>query len=152
MEYMEWDVLEHTHEERSNDWNISLAIIAAACLALFVYLRSYLLAILVLVATATIVLLAHRRPNMMTVRINPSGVLAGSIFYPHNSLDGFSVVTYGTHHTLILESTKMFLPLHIIPIPEEVDPVEVHMYCAQYLPEKELQEPWLHLILERLGI
>ncbi len=149
---MEWEVLEHPHNERTNDWRASIIVVAAAILALMIFLHSYLLGFLVLIGTGTIMILAHRKPNLMRVILTSSGITAGAVFYPYNTLDGFAVVTHGTHHKVILESAKLLMPLTIIPVPEEIDPEVVHMYLAQYLPEKDINESWLHLILEQLGI
>jgi hypothetical protein len=151
MKHMEWDVLEHSYVERSNDWKASVIIIAASFVALEIFLHNYLLALLTIIGTGTLVLIAGRKPNLMHVTLGEKGVLAGSVFYPYNTLDAFAVVTHGTHHKILLESRKTIMPLIIIPVPEEVDPEKVHAFLEAYLEDKDLQEPFLHLIMEYFG-
>jgi len=148
---MEWDVLEHSYVERSTDWKASVVIIAISFVALEIFLHNYLLAALTIIGTGTLLLISGRKPNIMHVTLNQKGVLAGTIFYPYNTLDAFAVVTHGTHHKILLESRKTVMPLTIIPVPEEVDPEAVHNFLEEYLEDKDLQEPFLHLFMEHLG-
>jgi len=151
MKLMEWDIFEHSYTERSNDWKASVIIIAASFVALELFLHNYLLAVLTIIATGTLILLAGRKPNLMHVTLNNKGILAGNTFYPYNTLDAFSVATHGTHHKILIESKKTIMPLIIVPVPEEVDPETVHAFLSAYLEDKDLEEPFLHLIMEYFG-
>lgn len=147
---MQWDVLEHTYTEKSNDWYASVFIIAGALVALMFYLKNYLSVALVIIGTFTFLLLAVRKPEIITVKLTKSGITAGDTTYPYSTLDAFSVYEHENVHKIILESKSFFAPLHVIPIAEGVDLEEVREFLLDYLPEKEMHEPLAHILMERL--
>lgn len=148
---MEWKVHEHTYYEKTNDWYAATIVIAAALAALMFYLENYLSIALIVIGTFAFLLLAVRRPEIITVKLTNFGVSAGNVVYPFSTLDAFNVVEYDGVHKIILESKRLFAPLHIIPIADDIDPEEVRDFLADYLPEKELHEPFAHHLMERLG-
>ncbi|OGZ08751.1 MAG: hypothetical protein A3D65_04070 [Candidatus Lloydbacteria bacterium RIFCSPHIGHO2_02_FULL_50_13] len=148
---MQWETLEHQHREKTNDWYASVIIIAGALIAIEFLLNDFLLITLTVVGTIAFLLLSVRRPEMMHIEIGSRGVRAGNTLYPYSSLDGFAVAEYPHEHRLLLESNRHFLPLIVIPIPDEVHADDVHDEIAQYLPQKELHESFPHLLFERLG-
>lgn len=148
---MEWEVEEHSYKEPTRDWIASVVIVIASFVAVEIFFHSYLLAVLTGIAAGTLILIAHRKPNTIHVALTPTGVKAGETFYPYKTLDAYAVVTHGTHHKILLESTKIMMPLIIIPAPGDVDAEAIHAFLADHLEEKELQEPFFHLIMEKLG-
>lgn len=148
---MEWEVHEHTYSEKTNDWYAATIVIAGALAALMFYLENYLSIALIVIGTFTFLLLAVRRPELITVKLTNFGVMAGNVTYPFSTLDAFNVVEHASVHKIILESKRFFAPLHIIPIADGIELEEVRDFLADYLPEKEMHEPLAHHIMERLG-
>ncbi|MDO8520543.1 MAG: hypothetical protein Q7S52_00315 [bacterium] len=148
---MQWETLEHQYKEKTNDWYASVIIIAGALIAIEFFLNNFLLITLTVVGTIAFLLLAVRRPELMHVEVGGRGVRAGNILYPYSSLDGFAIAEYPHERRLLLESNRHFLPLIVIPIPDEVATDDIHDTLVQYLPEKELHESFPHLLFERLG-
>lgn len=151
MRHMQWETLEHRYREKTNDWYASVILIAGGLIAIEFLLNDFLLITLTVIGTFAFLLLSVRRPELMHVEIGRSGVRAGNILHPYSSLDGFAIAEYPNEQKLLLESNRHFLPLIVIPIPDEIDRDEVHAAIAQYLPEKELHESLPHLLFERLG-
>jgi hypothetical protein len=148
---MQWDVLEHTYTEKTNDWFAATIVIAGALVALMFYLENYLSIALVIIGTFTFLLLSVRRPENMMVKLTNFGVIAGNVTYPFSTLDAYNVVEHESVHKIILESKRFFAPLHIIPIADGIELEEVRDFLADYLPEKEMHEPFAHRLMERLG-
>ena len=148
---MEWSTLEHPYTEKTNDWYASVILISGALIAVEFLINNFLLITLTIIATATFILLAARKPEMMHVEIGSQGIRAGNILYSYHSLDAFAVVEYHHETRLLLESNKHIMPLIVIPVPEDVDLEELHTVLGQYLEEKELHESLAHLLLEKLG-
>ncbi|MEK7118822.1 MAG: hypothetical protein AAB869_04385 [Patescibacteria group bacterium] len=148
---MEWETLEHSYTEKTNDWFASVILIAGALVAVEFLFKNFLLIILTIVGTFAFLLLAVRRPELMHVEVTGSGVRAGNTLYPYVSLDGFAIVEYSTERKLLLESNRHLMPLIVIPVSDGINHDELHDLLAQYLPDKELHESLPHLLFERLG-
>lgn len=148
---MEWDTLEHSYTEKTNDWYASVIIIAGAVIALEFLTSNFILITLTFIGTVTFLLLAARRPEMMHVSITQKGIRAGNTLYPYSTLDGFAIAEYEHEARLLLESNRHMMPLHVVPLSNEVDTNELQEILSQYIPEKDLQESLPHLLFERLG-
>ena len=148
---MEWDTLEHSYTEKTNDWYASVILVSGSLIAVELLMNNWILIALIMVGTISFLLLAARRPNIMHVAITKKGVRAGNTLYPYSTLDGFAIAEYAHEERLLLESNRHIMPLHVIPLAEEIDPDDVREVLSQYLPEKDLQESLPHLLFERLG-
>jgi len=148
---MEWEILEHSHSEKTNDWYASVILIAGALVALEFLFNNFLLITLTIIGTFAFLLLAVRRPELIHVEIRTSGIRAGNTLYPYVSLDGFAIAEYPGERNLLLESNRHLMPLIVIPVPNKVHSDELRDLLAQYLPEKELHESLPHILFKRLG-
>jgi hypothetical protein len=148
---MEWDTLEHAEVEHSNDWKASVILVAGSLIAVEFLFGYYIGIVLTFVATATLLLMAARKPEMIHVEIKRNGILAGTLFYPFRTLDGFSVVEHTNEHRLLLESNHRLMPLIMIPVADTIDPEDLHEFLSKFIPEKELHESLPHLLMEKLG-
>ena len=148
---MEWDTLEHSYNEKTNDWYASVILIAGALVAVEFLMSSFLLVTLTFIATITFLLTAARKPEMVHVELRKNGVLVENTLYPYQSLDGFAIIDYTPERRLLLESTRRLMPLIVIHIADNVDTEDLHEAMAQYVPEKDLHESVPHLLLERFG-
>ena len=148
---MEWDALEHSYTEKSNDWYASAILIAGSLIAVEFLMNNFLLVTLTFIATITFLLMAARKPEVVHIEIRQNGVRMGSTLYPYQSLDGFSIIDYTPERRLLLESTRTFMPLIVIHIAHDVDIEELHSELVQYVPEKSLHESLPQLLMERLG-
>lgn len=148
---MEWDVLEHVHHEKSNDWYASVIVIAGVLVAAELYYGSFVLIALTVVAAVAILVVSSKPPRTIRVSVGGSGVRAGGVFYPYSTLDAFAVIEHHTEHKILLESVKPYLPLIVVPIAQDVPLEELRNLLAKSLPEKELNEPFAHIVAEYLG-
>ena len=148
---MEWDALEHSYTEKSNDWYASAILIAGSLIAVEFLMNNFLLVTLTFIATITFILMAARKPEVVHIEIRKNGIRVGNTLYPYQSLDGFSIIDYTPERRLLLESTRMFMPLLVVHIAHDIDTEELHSELVQYVPEKALHESLPQLLMERLG-
>ncbi|OGZ05788.1 MAG: hypothetical protein A2942_00830 [Candidatus Lloydbacteria bacterium RIFCSPLOWO2_01_FULL_50_20] len=148
---MEWETLEHKYTEKTNDWYASVILITGSLVAVEFLFNNFLLITLTVVGTFAFLLLAVRRPELVSVEVRSSGIRMGNTLYPYVSLDGFAITEHGEERKLLLESNRHLLPLIVVPISDEIYADELRDLLAQYLPEKELHESLPHLLFERLG-
>lgn len=148
---MEWESLEHSFTEKTNDWYASVILISGSLVAVELLLGNFLLITLTIIATISFILMAAKKPTMMKVQIRKNGVRVGETLYPYQMLDGFAIIEYTPERRLLLESTRTFMPLIVIHIADDVDEEELHDQLAHYLPEKDLHESVPQLLMERIG-
>ena len=148
---MEWEALEHSYTEKTNDWYASVIIIAGALIAVEFLINNFLLITLTIIATIAFILMAARRPNMINVQIRKNGIRVGETLYPYQSLEGFAIIEYTPEKRLLLQSTRTFLPLIVVHIADNIDAEKLHDELSAYLPEKELHESAPQLLMEWVG-
>ncbi len=148
---MEWDTLEHSYTEKTNDWYASVIIISGAGIGLGFLLSNFLIVTLIFIGTITFILMAARRPEEVHVEILRKGIRVGNTLYPYSTLDGFSIIDYTPQHRLLLESSKLLMPLIAIHIADDIDIDDLHEEVSRYLPEKDLHESLPQLLMERIG-
>ena len=148
---MEWDTLEHSYTEKTNDWYASVIIIAGAGIALGFLLGNFLIVTLIFIGTIAFILMAAKRPEEVHVQILRKGIRVGDTLYPYRTLDGFAIIDYTPQHRLLLESSRIFIPIISIHIPDDIDIDDLHEEVSQYLPEKDLHESLPQLLMERIG-
>ena len=148
---MEWDTLEHSYTEKTNDWYASVIIIAGAGIALGFLLGNFLIVTLIFIGTIAFILMAAKRPEEVHVQILRKGIRVGDTLYPYRTLDGFAIIDYTPQHRLLLESSRIFIPIISIHISDDIDIDDLHEEVNQYLPEKDLHESLPQLLMERIG-
>lgn len=146
-----WEAPEHHHFERTNDWYWALGIVALCAAVAAFFLGNFLLALLVIVGAFVVALVAVREPSILEHAVTTRGIQLGDTLYPYSTLESYAIdeIDYKGPQ-LLIKSKKIFMPLLIMPIPEEyVD--EIDMIVGSRLEEEELEEPLTHKILEALG-
>ena len=149
---LKWQAHEYNHYERSTDWYWAVGIVTLSVVALSIIFNDFLLAVLFLVSIFTLMLYAHRKPLLVDYEINKKGVRVEKTIYIYSNIESFWVDSHVDHHApkLILRSTKMIMPIIVIPL-TEVHPDDIHSYLIEFLPEEEHHEPLSHKLIELLG-
>ena len=146
-----WEAPEHRHIEKTSDWYWAVGIIAISASVVSIIFNNVLFGVVILLGASTMILFGHRRPKMMPFEVSTRGVRSGSDFFLFPSLESFTIDEDGPEGAqLILKSKHYFMPLIIIPLPEEyLD--EISMLLRTKLPEEHLEEPLSHRLLEFFG-
>ena len=145
-----WNAPAHLYTEKRPDWYWTVGIITVAlAVAAFIF-GEVITGIFVIVAAAALVLHASKPPAIVACEVNDRGVMFGNILYPFLSLDSFCIPHDEFPSKIILKSRKLFMPLIVIYI-DEADPEDVRAILLRYIAETEHHEPFLKLVLERLG-
>ena len=147
-----WEGYPHYHAERGSDWFWILGIITIAVTVATVVLGDILFGIVIFIAGIVAGLQAMHEPKMIPFSITSRGITIDEKTYPYATLESFYIDDehrHGPH--LLIKSQKLFMPLIIVPLPEDaVDDVEEMI--ANRLPEEHLEEPLVNVILEFLGL
>lgn len=148
---MYWEALEHTRGPRGNDWYWSLGILSLAAAVAAIAFGNILFAIIILVAAMTLAIFAVRGPATFAYTVGPRGIRINDELYPYSTLESFYLDEDAPGDVeLLLKSKRTFMPLIVVPVPEEYVEM-VDQYLNERLQEEYLEEPLLHKLLERLG-
>ena len=150
MEKISWHTIEYLHREKTTDWYWIVGIITVSIALISIILTNIIFAILIFVSSFTLSLFASKKPEVILVEINTSGVSFGKTHYPYKNLDSFWIETREIHPKIILKSKKVFMPFIVIFI-EEVEEERVREVLLQHLPEEEHHEPLLEKLLIYFG-
>jgi hypothetical protein len=147
-----WDAPEHHHTEKTSDWFWVVGIIAIAGAIAAFFFGNFLFAILILLAAVTVSLAALRKPRIIPFSVTTRGVSADDTFYAYSTLESYRIDDehYATPQ-LLLKTKRFYMPLILIPLPEEYLHDIDDMIGAR-LPEEDLEEPLINLLLEFLGL
>tara|TARA_B100000745_G_scaffold237418_2_gene160329 strand:+ start:1539 stop:2009 length:471 start_codon:yes stop_codon:yes gene_type:complete len=146
-----WEAYEHAHTEKGSDWFWALGIITIAVTVAAILLGNVLFGILIFVAGCVTALHANREPQIIEHAVTSRGVQVGEKMYPYSTLDVFYIDEEDPlGPQLLIRSQKLFMPLIIMPLPEEyVDDIEE--LVASRIPEEFLEEPFANKLLEFFG-
>ncbi len=150
---IEWEALEHHHDPKSGDWFWVLGILTICGAVASVVFENILLALVILFGGTIVGILANRPPKMVNYLINQRGVKIDNSFYPYTTLDHYYIDEHPMlGHQLLIKSQKMFMPLLILPLPEDDDDIEgIETIIAERIPEEHLEEPIANRVLEFFG-
>lgn len=146
-----WEAYEHHHTQKGSDWFWVLGIVTVAVTVAAILLGNMLFGILLFVAGLVTALHANREPRIIEHAVTSRGVQVGEKMYPYSTLDVFFIDEENPHGPqLLIQSQKLFMPLIILPLPEEyVDDIEE--LVASRLPEEFIEEPFANKLLEFFG-
>lgn len=150
MDRISWKAREKIHTEKTADWYWIVGIVTISFAIVSIILNNIIFAVLILVSSFTLTLIASRRPHLLDAEIDNEGVLIGKTFYPYANLDSFWVETRDAHPRLILKSKKVLMTL-IAVLLEDTDPKDVRSLIIQHLREEEHIEPLFEKVLIYLG-
>ena len=148
---IEWDAHEYEHKERSPDWFWAVGIIAVSIAIASIIFDNIIFGILVLIGTSALALFAARPPSILHVVVDEKGITRGKIRYSYSTLETFWIDTDHPHKKIILRSEKIFMPLIIVPLGDEVDVDVVHENLSKVLKEEFHSLPFVEKMLEYLG-
>ncbi len=146
-----WKAFEHHHIEKKSDWYWIAGILIASFSLASIFLGNILLGVAVAVGGTVLLIIASRKPRIIEYAVTARGIRVDNMLDPYTTLEAYFIDEEDPLGSqLLVRSSKLFMPLLILPLPEEyVDDVED--IIAQRLPEEHLEEPFLHKLMEFLG-
>ncbi len=146
-----WEAPEHHHIERGGDWFFALAVITGAIVIAALFFGNFLMALLAILCGLTTAVSAGRAPRIIEFSVSPRGIRVGDLLYPFTTLESYHIDEDDMRGPqLLVMSQKHFMPLLILPIPEEyIDDIEDIL--SPRLPEEFLEEPLFGKLLELVG-
>lgn len=146
---LRWSADEHHHVERTSDWFWALGVIAIATSITAIIFSNILFAVLIIVAAATMGLIARTPPRTVEFEISDAGVRVDGFLYEYKKIVSFWVEK-DESPLLLIDTVKFMSPNVIIPI-EGIAPESVRERLLPHAKEVEMREPLAHKIVEFFG-
>ena len=150
METLTWKTYEHIHTDKSSDWYWIVGTITVTIAIISILLNNIIFAVLVIIGSFILTLLASKKPNLVNVTVSRTGITYGKVLIPYSSIDSFWVETRDSYPRLLLKPKKLFAPFIVILL-EDADPDEVHDILERSLPNEEHAEPLMEKLLIYFG-
>ncbi len=147
-----WQAYEHEHIERGRDWYWALGVFAVAVSLISVLLGNFLFGILILVAAATLAVIASSPPPLVQFELSDRGIRVGDTLHRYEEIISFWVEDHEVDPPILLvDTTKWLSPNLVIPI-RDTEPSLVRAYLKERAEEVPMREPIWHKILETFGL
>lgn len=146
-----WEAPPHQHIEKGSDWFWVLGLLAVSgAIGAFIF-GEVLFGMVILLAAIVMTLFTLHEPDLKFFAITTRGVRIDEELYPYATLESYYIDEDHIHGPqLFIKSERLFMPLMIIPIPEEyVEDIDELLRVR--LLEEHLEEPLSHRLLEFLG-
>lgn len=147
---IEWKSPEYNHQEHGPDWFWAIGLITLVIFGILIWIKSYLFAIFIVIAGASLSLFNIRHPREIAYSIETSGLTMGNDKYGWKDVKGFDIKKGEDESKLLIEINKYFLPVYTIPISDELIP-EIKESLLKVVPQIELEESRSVLFMEKLG-
>lgn len=149
-----WDGLDHPHEEKTPEWYVMKWIIAITAALVCLIFGNILLALLILVASGTLSLLASRPVPVRTYTVDARGVQISSEKIKFTEMISYEFVDRGHDHLLVVDTKKTLTPHLLVPIPDEyIDEVkEIFETHGSDVKKHERGIPLSHTLMEFVGL
>lgn len=147
-----WDTLEYEHREKSTDWYWALGILIVIGAVIAFITKNFLFGVLLLIGGFLIGLFAGKKNQPISIEISLRGILINNDLIGFNKVSSFWIYRnpFGVRK-LILKTSRNFAPIISIPIPDDIRATELREFLLGIVPEIEMQESIIDLIMERIG-
>ena len=146
-----WDAPEHHHIEKGSDWYWALGVLTVGAVVAALFFGNTLFALLLGLGGFVLGITAAREPATIEFAVTVRGIRMDDRLYPYSTLQSYHIDEDDpVGPQLLVRSERMFMPLLVLPIPEQyIDDIEDIL--REKLPEEELEEPFINKLLEFLG-
>jgi hypothetical protein len=131
-----WEAHEYEYIEKHPKWYWIMGLILLGIVVYAIITNSILMAILFILIGMLGYVYAEREPRLISMEINPDGIVVDKIMYEYEDLKSFWIFyeVEAGFKILSLHSKKTFLPHIHIPV-GDANPILIRETLLQYLPE-----------------
>ncbi len=150
---MQWNTPTKHIKEKTKDWFASVIVIAGSLMFIAILLGNYVIAALVLAITVALIIVHSSPIQPQNIELRTGGILVDRRLYPWETIESFAIQEYFKVPRLVLKSKRSISPIISIPIDEDkIDIEELRSVLEEIIPEENIHEPFLVLLLEKLGL
>ncbi len=154
---MVWEEYNYLYYAKDKNWKWSVVIIALTITLISFMFSNITFGVLILVATAVLLLHAFKEPSVIRFEINTSGIRVNQESWSFSDLRSFWIEDNREHHIhsrILFTTDKMVDSLLILLLPLDTNHEQIHAIheeLVKILPEERVSESIFHKLLEYLG-
>lgn len=149
---IEWDIPEYKHKKRTIDWFWGLGVVVIIGAIASVLLHNTFFAIFIIIAGGLLWHFAVTEPVVLHIKIQEDGILVNKEFYRLDKIKAFDIHgEEGKEGLLILDIDRIFMPITTLPIDNSVSLGMLEQTLASSIERREMDEPFTHAVMDRLG-
>ena len=148
---LKWEALEYDYVPKSSNWFWSVGIIAIGAIVAASLLGNILFAILVIIATLTIILYGMKKPRKVMFSFTGRGLQIENRIFPYDNLRSFWIHYEPPVKKLVtIEPKQFFMPTISVPL-GNADPNMVRDHLLKFLKEERREESLAQTITRLFG-
>jgi hypothetical protein len=150
---LEWEGREYDHEPKSSDWYWALGIVAVAGSIASLLFGNFLLALLIIIATAAIALHAAKEPPVHTFRLLDTGLMIGEDMHLFERMHSFTVLEdiEGKFPPVLSIKTESWHSPHLVIPLGDIDADLVYAHFLHHVDEGDHHHTISDLVAAWLG-
>jgi hypothetical protein len=147
-----WDTYEYEHREKSADWYWALGILVVVGATIAFITKNFLFGFLLLLGGFMMGLFASKKNDPISVEISVRGVSLNGKTMNFADIKAFWMYRnpFGIRK-LVMKTNRNFAPMVSLPIPDDMRATDLREFLLTKVPEQELKESFVDLLLERIG-
>ncbi len=147
-----WDTLEYEQREKSTDWYWALGILIVIGAVIAFITKNFLFGVLILLGGFLIGLFAGKENPAISVEISTRGIQINNQLMDYTIITAFWMYRNPSGiRKLILKTKRNFTPIISIPIPDDIKATDLREFLIKMVPEQEIQESAIDILMERIG-
>lgn len=148
---VEWDASEAIESTRGIMWYVLFTLVVAAVLAVTVFFREWIFAVLIVVVAIAIVVISRRSPRVIHYVLDTQGLAIDGILHPFAKFRAFGVVRDGAFFAVKLIPVRRFSPETTVYFAQQ-DGEKIVDILGGYLPMEEMKMHIFDRITRKLGL
>lgn len=140
------------YKEKSKDWYWVLWIFLLAIAGAAALLGNYTFSLLIIASAFVLSLLAAQKPQIIPIQFDNSFVKIGSKRYKVSEIEAYHFLPQ--ENRVLLRHIKKYMPVTVVPVGTRPPEGALRSYLNEspWIEDEELQEPFLEILLEKIGI
>ncbi len=152
LETIEWSSPEYIHKDHSNDWFWGIGLITILSVIITIWRGNYIFGIFLFLSGFSLILFSIKRPEGALYKIETKGLTHRGVFYEWQFLKSFNIknVEEKPYFKLLIETSKKFLPVLVILVPEEMeDKIEDNL--SKVIKRSKIDETGSVVFMDKIG-
>lgn len=145
-----WEASEHVHYEKDMTWLASVVVVGLVVAALsWLVLRSWSFALLVVVMTVAVVVMAYRPPRNLRYGLDSSGIHIEEKYYSYGEFRSFGLQQEGGVYSIVMLPIKRLMPAVSVYFPPEHGEQIVDMIGSR-LPMEQIKPDFIDRLSKKI--
>ena len=149
--FFSWFAQEYDSNPKSKNWYIVAGFLIGVSSLVAFFFQNILFAVILIMSGVMFVWMSLRPPLEQEIIITDHGIIMGANMFLYRDFDHFwlNENEVGTKKLFLARANGI---VTLIPVSDDVDPVELNDFLQTVLREEPIAEPMMEILLRKLGL